>query len=170
MTTLHAVVCNFAFLVVQVILVAPGNRWKERGAMRYVMAISPVFAMLFLTGCPCGMPGLGAQLVQSGELLYTLQGDWGLSATLSKTTPEDGDWALEGSFLFNMPATVLGPEVHVEPGEPETVSVTFTVLPSPNTEQGTRNVYEYPVSAKVHAGNNAVFDVRVVTPCSMLNQ
>ena len=104
---------------------------------RFGSALAFMAAALVLCGCPpCG--GEGARILffpnstSVEEPSYWIVGDWHFSGTLKHEAAGDGNWVLEGTFVFGTSGyDVSEPEVEISESFPERVRVRITVTPPP---------------------------------------
>ena len=102
--------------------------------------------------------------VLSGRYGYAFEGPLGLQGTITKASPEDAEWVVEGSFLFPTGGyTLLAPDMEVAESMPEQVFLRLNVLtPSPNAVV-TQALEERPFSHRVAASNEAAFTLTLTT-------
>ncbi len=100
----------------------------------------------------------------SGRYGYAFEGPLGLQGTITKASPEDAEWVIEGSFLFPTGGyTLLAPEIVVAESMPEQIFLRLNVLtPSPNAVV-TQALEERPFSHRVAASNEAAFTLTLTT-------
>ena len=138
---------------------------------RFGSALPLVVTSLVLCGCPdCGFqrtPTLLFPIYTSDEApTYLVIGDWHFSGILEHKAVGDGNWILEGGFVFATSGyDVSEPEVEISESLPERVRVRITVTPPPPGRPNLQVITRVPVLVEIPASNKASFDLRIITAC-----
>ena len=131
----------------------------------YTTWMAVLGAAVLLSGCPCGPEEQGELTPLSGPFGYLVTGPWNFEGTLTKESPGDSEWVLEGRFLFPNPGYfLLATHVLVAESYPEQVLIRFNVL-LPVQEITLPVIQEEPVRVTVAADDRASFDIRFQPRC-----
>lgn len=135
--------------------------------MSKLTVLAGLLAACTLSGCFC-VPESAPAVVEPipEDLGYLATGSYDLEGTITKDSPTDPNWTLDGSFVFTTGGySVAAPEVEVMESFPEQVRITLPVTPPPPGAIVTQALEEVAVAASIYASNEAQFEVIVRTDC-----